>query len=255
MLDLDPRRRHARHLQSILDAVLLSGMVYGPLRSGYDRDRRCIVARANWKPGVREPYPEIRKQWGDDPAKWPPAAACSTLAALVVGAYLDAGPYYDPKWGRSMTRALREHFFLAPDALWSARGKRDFSWSSVASGCYLATPLTVALYRSHVSLVIDADAVELHHPRTGEKLTGRWVLSADGGFRDTTRTRLGRQFVRRLYCGRPITFEPATARADRDTRRIKLVGIRPPTWPSRDPALVVEGPTSPATPAAAASVA
>jgi hypothetical protein len=241
-MEIDPRARQARHLQRILDAVIGSGMVYGPLRSGWNGDRRCLVAVGNWKPGVREPYPERAAEWGNDPSAWPPAAACSTLAGLVVGAYLDMGPHYDPRWGRSMARALRDDPFLAPHALWNARGARDFSWGSIADGLHISTPLTVVLYRSHVSLVLDADAVALRHPRTGETLSGRWVLSADGGFRDTVRYRLGRRLVRRLYCGRPITFEPADVRAKRDTRRVALVGIRPPRWPPRDPVLAIDTP-------------
>jgi len=253
-MQTDPRAAQARHFQSILDAVIRSGMVYGPLRSAFDRDRGCLVAAGNWRPGVREPYPERIAEWGEDPSAWPPAAACSTLAGLVVGAYLDAGAHYDPRWGRSMARALREDPFLAPHALWSARGARDFTWSAIASGVPIATPLTVVLYRSHVSLVLDADALELRHPRTGEKLSGRWVLSADGGFRDTVRYRLGRRLVRRLYCGRPITFESADVRAKRDTRRVALVGIRPPTWPPpSDAALAITTPSSQAAAAATAA--
>ena len=100
----------------------------------------------------------------------------------------------------------------------------------------------MVLYRGHVSLVVDADAEPLEHPRTREKLTGRWVLSADGNFRDTERYRLGRRLVRRLYCGRSITFESAEVRAARDKQLVALVGISPPDWPSPRKTLVIENP-------------
>ncbi len=247
----DPDRL-SQHVQAILDTVLRSGMVYGPLKSFWDPERRVLIARGNWCKGVREPYWRLRKKWGNDPTSYPPAAACSTLVGLVLGAYLDKGPEYDPRWGRSITRALRDDPALSADALWLAKGKRDFAWRQVANGFPMPAPLSVAIYRNHVSLVLDADELSLRNPRTGQSLSGRWVLSADGGFRDLVRYRLGRRLVRRLFCGRPITFEPVSTRARRDERPFALVGIRTPhSVPERCP-LVVEGPMARTAPAAAA---
>ncbi len=242
MFDLREKKKTPA-LQHILDEVVLSGMVYGPLTSRYDSARHCLVGGGNWMPGVREPYPARIEEWGDDPANWPPAAACSTLAGLVVGAYLGHLMYsYRSHWGRSMTRALKNELPLSNYALWAANGRRVYSWLDIARGRQIVTPLTVVLYRGHVSLVVDADAEDLHHPRTGEKLEGRWVLSADGNFRDTERYRLGRRLVRRLYCGRPITFESANVRAARDKQSVALVGISPSPWPSSQKPLVIENP-------------
>lgn len=236
----DPERlRHSVLLQSILDEVLLSGMVYGPLRSKYDASRHCLVAQANWKEGVREPYSELLAKWGSV-ERWPPAAACSTLVGLALGSYLNARHAYKPAWGRSITSALKSDPFLAPMTMWHARGRRQFYWDDVATKTSIAHVLTVALYRGHVSLVIDADAVDIRDPRSDMPVSGCWVLSADGGFRDTVRTRLGRKLIRRLYCGRPVVFESAAERAKRDRRPFALVGIMPPrVWPSEKNLIVL----------------
>jgi hypothetical protein len=222
------------HVQRILYEMWSAEIVYGPLRSGWSAFDGEIIAAGNWRLGIREPLPALKDEWGTDPEQWPTAAACSTMAALFVGAYIDAGDTYDPKWGRSISKALKNDWKpLAVDA--HKRRWRVWEWDRLPA--FLPASVSVALYRGHVVVVLDCDALELCHPGTGDSLRGAWVLASDGWFRD-------RDGVR-YYNAQPMRFEPATERAQREggrsikARRFALVGIKAPSVIPHKPRLAV----------------
>ena len=209
----------AARLQPILREVL--GWVYGPLRSRWDPERGAIACRANWHELARVPTRKWRRATGRRRrADWPQgAAACSTLAWLVLASLWGDGPDYDPRGGRSVSRQLRPGGPRADRVL--APGPRTwwrtYDWGHLSSPS-LPSPVCVACYRGHVVLAIDCETLggPLYHPGSGERCRGVWVLAADGSFRDAEREGGG---VRRSYSCLPLRWEPASARWARERER------------------------------------
>lgn len=226
------------HVQRILYEILTSGCVYGPLRARWDAASNAIVACSNWRAGKREPDKAALRQYGKAPVAWPAlAAACSPLVALVLGAYLDAGPAFSPSWGRSIGAALRTPYLAGRAVDADPKRRRLWAWGELPAT--MPAALSVALYRGHVVLALDCDALELYDPRDdGPRLRGVHVLAADGSFSD------GAGGVRRYNC-LPLRFEPAAVRGEREhdrpnaRRRFALVGIRPPCPAPHEPRLVI----------------
>jgi hypothetical protein len=231
------------HGQWTISRFVLGNIVYGPLSAVWDEEKGLYLMTGKWRDYVREPLPDLRKFWGENKAIWPCGAACSTFAGIFAAVYTDAGAHYKSSWGTSMVTAIKKDAWLQKHVTFTAKGDRawyrTYEWDKLPK--QLPESISFAVYKSHIVLAVDADALELVHPKYGDRIHGIWVLGADGWFVDKPESSVpkhdngdpdDKDDKVRLYNCQPLTFEPAADRAKRqkdrpdEKRKFALVGLK-----------------------------
>jgi hypothetical protein len=227
----------SKHVQRILNFTV-GNFCYGPLKSKVVDSEKIMVC-SNWKQGKREPVPGKE----DRASSFPFAATCSPFVGLILGLYLKASKYKSI-WGRSITTALKENSFLKKNSAFRYKS-RKVSFDKLPK---IDSVLTVALYRSHVVLIINADKVNIYHPKTKKKCTGLWVLAADGSRTIDDEGTASKRDDIWYFNTKGLVFEPASVRGERQKgyrdkyKKINLVRIKEPTdIPGKLPVAVCSG--------------
>jgi len=214
---------HAR-VGDVLTQALAAGFRYGPVSRRWRGP--ALVVGANWA-WNRRPYRATERDLG--PAEnWPsPAAACSPFVEVVLRMAYELRDSRFAALSKSIKRGLK----LAglAEHVRHAHPKDYRVWDFDHLPSPLPAALCAVLYTGHVVLLVDCDRVPV--VRDGRRLSGLWVIGADGGFADEKNEK---GLIVRRYSLAPLTCESAAARADRQRsrpdkkRRFAVVGFAAP---------------------------